>query len=183
MFYGKALFKRATFLVFMLAAVLLLIVADHLLRVTKAKRERTSKDPGQNILFISEVNDMIRKSRNESTSNGLQRTGPTMGGSVVGVKELDHKWLQHSAFNNASKSVECRDALCTNHLSRIDMNSFLQCQRNATKKVRRLAHRRNEGGTPSPLLTTMHMDDSTGALSSGQCRFMDGKGKAQSYSL
>ena len=101
-------------------------------------------------------------------------------GGRKGSQDYKH-WYDGS--RNVSGQPSCRDALCTNYLSRSDMNALFQCQRNATKKMKRLAHGWSRNDTKSPLLVTLHRDHSTGALSSGLCRFVEGEGKVIFHGL
>lgn len=181
MFYGKALFRKR--IVFILTAVVLFLVADHLFKGNK-KTERIStvdSDPGQIMFHPSASTDMHSKESDSARGYRIadvpnlkrpHQSGHPSDGDVIGIKELqDHIEQQ---YKNPNMGLACRDALCTNYLSRLEMSALLQCQRNATRKMKRLTRSATGNDARSHLLVSLHRDDTTGALSSGKCRFMEG---------
>lgn len=164
---------------FILTTVVLFLVADHLFKGNK-RRERIStfySDPGQIISHPStdthsKEGYSAKDFEDMSNMKWPHQFRHTSDGDVTGVKGLRD---QYGNSRNANTLLACGDALCTKYLSRSDMSALFQCQRNATKKMKRLAQSGND--TQSPLLVSLHRDYSTGALSSGKCRFMEGTGK------
>lgn len=164
-------------MVFILTTVILFLMANHLFKGSNIREVISilDTDLGQVLSHSKEIRHIV--------------TANTSSKEYIGQGAVDQKQLHDSNGSNGSvtdrlrsyvgpRNDTCRDALCTNYLSSSDMTSLFQCQRNATKKVRHFMQKgRAAGNVGNPLLSSLHRDYSTGALSSGKCQFMEGKGK------
>lgn len=179
MLYGKSVFRRrGVFLAFIATTIIvLLLLADHLLRGSRTIEAISGSHSGSILFQSSGTHSAVVDSARLSNFNAKWRH-QAASGDIRGTKGSANYKQWHGGSRNVSKQqLVCRDAMCTNYLSKSDMNTLLQCQRNATRKIKRLARRWSHNDVKSPLLVTLRRDNSTGALSSGSCRFIEGKGK------
>lgn len=162
--------KRGILLVFLLTTIIVFLMAHHLFMDSKwGEVISMSAFNSGRVLFTSEM----RRTTSLREHLAMKNDGGNMKHSgTSGVVKVLPTPMQR--YRNTSNVAKCRDALCTNYLSTSDMSALFECQRNATRK------RRRGHGTHDPLLTSLHRDYSTGALSSGKCQFREGKGEASS---
>ena len=95
-----------------------------------------------------------------------------------------NSFLKQCSNSSASEDVhksavrnDCNDQLCTNFLSKSDLNIFRQCQKNSTRRFKRFLGHQESIDMRRQLDACLNRTGSGGVLATGDCRFMKGEGK------
>ena len=146
-------------------------------------RKSKSNIPSLGVNFRSKehLNGISGANFNETKKRPLIHTSGSIPGIKIGSLRASHSMgvskQKRKGILIDSTSHSCKDALCTEYLSDFERKSFLNCQKNATRRLEKMLNisrnRSNSSLTPSNVVAE---ESYGGVLASGGCRFMNGKG-------